>query len=238
VIFRLCACIAFADLIPNQEFPVVAALDADLESSGKYCSHCFRELQKSDSSVIHSPEDANSLGSSYCSEECFKTSKAQSTSLLFSLESPLPPELPTVEDIDKGARKNAQAKFVGYVQKEKRAGPLLIARFIARQVAVETAKLAKKEPPEKNNDFTTADGGDYMLVDHMERLRLLEVEPTEEELPLIADVLQKTLPGLEQFVTKERYATLVGKMLYNAIGVGSRDDKVGNSCLDRDQMHD
>lgn len=60
----------------------------------------------------------------------------------------------------------------------------------------------------------------------MERLRYLEVKPKEEELPLISAVLEKTLPGLEQFVTEERHATLVGKMLYNAIGVGSRDDKV------------
>lgn len=52
------------------------------------------------------------------------------------------------------------------------------------------------------------------------------MKPKEEELPLISAVLEKTLPGLEQFVTEERHATLVGKMLYNAIGVGSRDDKV------------
>jgi import receptor subunit TOM20 len=236
--FRLYTSINFTDLVFDQEFPVVAVLDADLEGSGKYCSHCLRELQESDSSTIHPPEDVNALGSSYCSEECFNTSKAQSTSLLFTLESPLPPELPAVEDIDDEARKGAQAKFVEYVKSERRVGPLLIARFIARQVAVETAKLAKKEPPKKVNDFTTADEGDYMLVDHMERLRLLDVEPSEEELPLIADVLQKTLPGLEQFVTKERYATLAGKMSYNAIGVGSRDDKVRRSCPGRDQMND
>ncbi|XP_006456742.1 hypothetical protein AGABI2DRAFT_195752 [Agaricus bisporus var. bisporus H97] len=218
-----------------KEFPVVAVLDADLESSGKYCSHCFRELQDSDSSAIRLSEDVNSLGSSYCSEECLNNSKIQSTSLLFTLESPLPPELPTSEDIDNEGRKAAQAKFVEYLQKEKRAGPLLVARFISRQVAVETAKLVKKDAPMQSNDFTTADGGDYMLVDHMERFRYLEVQPKEEELPLIANVLQKTLPGLEQFVTKDRYTTLVGKMLYNAIGVGSRDDKPESTARPEDQ---
>lgn len=82
------------------------------------------------------------------------------------------------------------------------------------------------------NDFTDAESGDYLLADHMERLRYLEVKPSAEELPLLVDVLQTALPGLEQFVTDERHATLLGKMAYNAFGVcfgSGRDDKVNPS---------
>jgi len=45
---------------------------------------------------------------------------------------------------------------------------------------------------------------------------------------LLAKVLATAVPGLEQFVTDERHATLLGKMAYNAYGVcfgGGRDDK-------------
>lgn len=85
---------------------------------------------------------------------------------------------------------------------------------------------ASSESQKREDDFTDADGGDFSLADHMERLRLVEVKPKEEELPLISAVLEKTLPGLEQFIPEERHLMLLGKVIYNAIGVGSRDDKV------------
>jgi import receptor subunit TOM20 len=147
--------------------------------------------------------------------------------------------------LDVEARKAAQEKFLAYIKKEDRAAPLLVARFIARQIALETTKLARKvfgatassssapAPPAAaggggiaKNDFTDAEGGEFLLADHMERLRYLAVKPSDEDLPLISAVLEKTLPGLEQFVTDERHSVLLGKMLYNAIGVGNRNDKV------------
>jgi len=76
------------------------------------------------------------------------------------------------------------------------------------------------------NDFTDATSGDFLLAEHMEKLRYLDIKPNGRELPLLAGVLEKTLPGLEQFVTRERYSTLLGKIAYNAVGVGQRDDKV------------
>lgn len=76
------------------------------------------------------------------------------------------------------------------------------------------------------NDFTDATSGDFLLAEHMEKLRFLDMKPDGRELPLLAGVLEKTLPGLEQFVTRERYSTLLGKIAYNAVGVGKRDDKV------------
>jgi import receptor subunit TOM20 len=127
------------------------------------------------------------------------------------------------------ARRKAQANFVKYLQKEGRAAPLLVARFIARQVAVETGKMLPGGLKPADDDFAGADSVEYALNDHLERLRYLEVTPPKEERGLLVDVLQTALPGLEQFVTDERHATLLGKMAYNSYGVcfaGGRDDKV------------
>jgi len=157
---------------------------------------------------------------------------------LFTQEPPLPAAFGSASSVvDKVARKKAQDQFVEYLKAEKRSQPLLAARFIGRQIGVETTKLAekvqnaasggKKQKEEENrNDFTDAMGGDFLLAEHMEKLRFLAMGPNEGGLPLLSGVLEKTLPGLEQFVTRERYSMLLGKMAYNAVGVGHRDDKV------------
>jgi mitochondrial import receptor subunit TOM20 len=180
-------------------------------------------------------EDTNRLSCVFCSKACLVANKTQSHSLLFTTDSPLPPEIAAgplpAEAIEE--RKRAQEKFVKYLKTEGRAGPLLVAKFIARQVAMETNKMVesvRKSSTEQNADFTDAEGGEYLLADHIERLRYLEVTPPKEELPLLVDVLKTALPGLEQFVTDERHTTLLGKVAYNAYGVvfgGGRDDVVG-----------
>ncbi|RDB20101.1 Mitochondrial import receptor subunit tom20 [Hypsizygus marmoreus] len=213
-----------------KEHPVVTALDPDIQIAGTHCAHCFRVIQSPMS--IQLPSESNPLSSTFCSKACLISNKSQSHSLLFTTESPLPPEItpaaPPPEAVE--ARRRAQANFVAYLKKEGRAAPQLVARFIARQVALETSKMVeggKKKASEKD-DFTDAEGGEYLLADHIERLRYLEVKPSPEELPLLVNILQTALPGLEQFVTDERHATLLGKMAYNAFGVcfgGGRDNK-------------
>lgn len=177
-------------------------------------------------------EEPNLLSSKFCSKACLVANKTQSHSLLFTTEPPLPAEIGSAPVTPQAveARRAAQADFVAYIKKEGRAAPLLVARFIARQVALETMKMVEggKKPTEKG-DFTDAESGEYLLADHIERLRYLEVVPPAEELALFVKTLQTALPGLEQFVTDERHATLLGKMAYNAFGVcfgGGRDDKV------------
>jgi hypothetical protein len=133
---------------------------------------------------------------------------------------------------DTASREAAQIAFVDYINKNAKAVPLLVARFIARQVANETEKLMPNaggvQPP---SDIPEAESGEYTMYDHIERLRYLEIEVPEEEIKIVSQILSSALPGLEQFVTEERHATLLGKMAYNAYGVcfrGGRDDKV---CL-------
>jgi len=57
----------------------------------------------------------------------------------------------------------------------------------------------------------------------LERLRYLEIKPTamekKKELELIIGMLSNSIPGIEEFITEERYLTLKGKVLYNALGV-------------------
>ena len=90
------------------------------------------------------------------------------------------------------------------------------------------AEISKMIPPEMragdapSNDENT----DY---DHMERLRFVDTEVTQEEKTLLSDVLASALPGLERLLGDDRHNVLKGKMRYNSIGVsfnGGRDNKV------------
>jgi mitochondrial import receptor subunit TOM20 len=170
----------------------------------------------------------------YCSKACMIASENQSHKLLFSSEPPMPAEFSVPPPGVKEARRAAQIELVEFLQKENRASPLLLARFIARQVTAEMQKLTPPVTKKNNvveNDFTDSDGTDhgYGIGDHMERLRYLETAPDKKEIALLSNVLQLALPGLEGFVLEDRYAILSGKMSYNAFGVsynGGRDDRV------------
>jgi import receptor subunit TOM20 len=115
---------------------------------------------------------------------------------------------------------------------KKKVVPLLVARLIGRQVAVETQKmLPNPSGLMHTSDIPEAEGGEYSLYDHIERLRYLEMSTEKKEVTLVKEVLQTALPGLEDFVTDERYAMLLGKMAYNSYGVcfgGGRDNRVGD----------
>ena len=214
---------------------MVSVLDPDLRATGAHCAHCFRRIESSESFEL--PADTDPLHSKFCSKDCLAANKSQSHSLLFTTESPLPEEMVTapVSPDAIEARQKAQTDFASYTKKEGRAVPLLVARFIARQVAREITKMTSSgKTSDLKDEYTGADIEEYQLADHMERLRYLEVQSPAEEFRLLVDILQTALPGLEQFITAERHATLLGKMAYNAIGVyfgGGRDDKAGPIAL-------
>ncbi|KAF8592444.1 MAS20-domain-containing protein [Ramaria rubella] len=205
-----------------KEEPVVAALDPDLESAGSHCSHCLRHIDPVISLTF--PDDP--LQSVYCSKACQATARSESHNLLFSLEPSLPESpIKTISMDVKEARKTAQKKLIaslnnGYIT------PLLVARFVGRQVTAETQKLSVGIV---GTTPITASRGvsneDYSLYDHIERLRYLELSPQAEEAELISQLLKTVIPGLEQYITDERYATLKGKMAYNAIGISYGDGR-------------
>ena len=209
-----------------QERPIVAVLDPDLEGTGSHCSQCLRQIDKG---VALSPH-GDRLASSFCSKECEAKLKAESQLLLFGPESALPIELDPNQDPESiKKREESQAAFARFVR-ESGGGTqvLLVARFIARQVGNETAKLLPpNHPSAQGADEWTSNG--YTLLDHMERVRYLELSGKESGAEQLRGILKANLPSLEDFVTDERYTVLIGKIAYNAYGIlpsGGRDDKV------------
>ncbi|TRM67859.1 hypothetical protein BD626DRAFT_107195 [Schizophyllum amplum] len=218
------------DLI-YKEYPVIATLDHDLHEAGTHCNHCLRAVDP-ESAITTS----DNFKSTFCSSDCQIAAKIQYQNLLFSLEPPLPPQMSLPQPTEQAEkRKTAQEALVGYLAAHpSRDGPaLLVAELVARQLALETEKMITTMmpgavPKAPGGDFADAEGGGYLLADHVERLRFLEAETPEEEVSLLSGVLSAALPGLEAFVTPERYTTFLGKIAYNAFGVcynGGRLDR-------------
>lgn len=173
----------------------------------------------------------------YCSTECEVKSKHQAQNLLFGLDPVLPTEIDHgMALLSKPARARAQAELVAYIKRQTSSASLMAARIVARQIAVETAKLipgseiaAHVEAPYSAGD------GDYGLADHLERLRFTKDEVDASETQLVCSVLAAAIPGLESSLTQKRHGHLKGKVAYNAIGVcynGGRDDKVSSWTLE------
>ncbi|KAI0824727.1 MAS20-domain-containing protein [Trametes gibbosa] len=209
------------------EKPIVVALDADLEGQGTHCSFCFRAIP--DGAVVKPEHDK--LGSVYCSRDCQDRAQIGWQNLLFGLDPVLPPELDNGMGLITTAQRDAaQGPYVEYLRKEAKQANLLAARYAAKQIAHETYKLLPTHTgPLVEELQQMADGQDlYNVGDHIERLRFVEGKASSEEVKMLGAVLGSALPGIEQSVTEDRHAVLVGKMGYNAIGVcpdGGRDDR-------------
>ncbi|CCM05579.1 uncharacterized protein FIBRA_07806 [Fibroporia radiculosa] len=220
-----------------KEQPVVAVLDADLQGKEAYCSHCLRHIQKG----MAIRPDQDRLGSVYCSKDCQVKAKVESQNLLFGLEPVLPAELDKgMSLLTRPQRDAAQAKYAAHLKSGGRSVPLLAARFVAKQVVIETAKMMPVKTGPLADELTAASASEYSLYDHLERLRFVEGKANEEGTSLLCDVLGAALPGLEKSLTEERHAVYQGKMAYNAIGVcysGGRDDKPTPTERPEDQEH-
>lgn len=213
-----------------QEQPIVATLDGDLQGSGLYCSHCLRQIVKG---VAIASSDR--LSSVYCSKKCQTQSGIQSQNFLFGDEAPLPlPE--AAGDLGRGSpRSKAQDELVK-VWKNAGSGFFLVARLTVMTIMYELSKIL----PEENAGALRSElpeilqGSEYSMVDHLDRLRFIDVSVPEEEQKALNSVLSVTLGAPETVHTDERHTTLRGKIAYNAIGVcfgGGRSDKVIISIL-------
>jgi mitochondrial import receptor subunit TOM20 len=209
---------------------VTAALDIDVQTASTHCTHCFRAVNPE--TVVKPDEDP--LSSVFCSNDCLVASQNQSHNLIFSLNTPVPSSIPfqPLPPQAQEERRKAQGLLVQFIEKEQRTAPVLIARFVGRQVQAEFAKYAAgagKQPEGIVGEYPDAENGDYALADHVERLRYIEVTPAEEEFSKLTAVLSSAMPGLDQFLTDDRHSILAGKIAYNAFGVyfeEGRDDKV------------
>ncbi|OBZ76618.1 hypothetical protein A0H81_03729 [Grifola frondosa] len=210
-----------------KEHPIVAVLDADLQGKGSHCSHCLRHIQKG---MAITPE-SDRLDSVYCSEDCQVKDKVQSQNLLFGLEPVLPPEMDNgLNELTKRDRNQAQETFTAFLKAQNKPSHLLAARIVARQVTIETAKMSanKGGPVVAELPEGSGVGEQYGLSDHIERLRFINANVSDEEIKKLCEVLASALPGLEKSITDERHAILLGKIAYNAIGIcyaGGRDDR-------------
>ncbi|KIY73922.1 MAS20-domain-containing protein [Cylindrobasidium torrendii FP15055 ss-10] len=208
-----------------KEWPVVATLDPDLAAAGTHCSHCLRLIESD--LALRTPGDL--IDATYCSKTCQIESKSDYHNLLFTTERPLPEPIPiappTPEAMEKRAR--VEAEYAAHLKKVNRNDRYLAGRFVARQISMETVRLASgidAKPPK----FTHSSGDDYGLGDHMERLRFIEVEISPEDTTLLGNVLGAAMPDLNKFVNDERMAILIGKLAYNSFGVtygGGRSDR-------------
>lgn len=213
------------------EQPIVTVLDQDLEGKGSHCSLCLCQINEG---TALKP-DGDRLASAFCSKECEAKLKAESQLLLFGPEYAIPIELNPNQDPENAKkREDVQIAFSHFVRESGKTQATLVARFIAKQVINETMKLLPPDHPSNpatqpqaaaDNEWTT---NGYTLLDHMERARFLELSGKEGEAEQLRSIMKANLPGLEEFVTDERYTVLTGKMAYNAYGVslsGGRDDK-------------
>ena len=227
-------------LSSTQERPVVVALDSDLETKGTHCAYCFRTIPEGTAVVTENDK----LGAAYCSKDCQVKGNYSWHNLYFGGEPVLPPDLDQgggVGSLTAEARNTAQNAYVEWRKANSKQANILAARFIAKQVALETQKMSKdKAGPLGNEIAQLADGKDlYGIQDHMERLRFVDGHVTDEEVKVLRDVLGAALPGLEDSIVEERHAVLVGKMAYNAIGVcpnGGREDRVRTATSSRREV--
>ncbi|KAJ7462173.1 hypothetical protein FB451DRAFT_1341170 [Mycena latifolia] len=216
-----------------KEHPMLTCLDYDLQFAGTHCTHCLREIQPSLGSIPLI--SSSSTKSTFCSKPCQVASKTQWFSFLFTLDPPLPAVLelsqltPSAAALD--ARRAAQAQLASYLNKDKRVGTMLVAKFVARQLTASVAKTPGTP------DYTEADSGEYRIEDHVERWTMGTANPPPEEYPVLVALLQATLPGLEAFLGEEIHKMLLRKLTFNAFGVcfgGGRDNRPASTLRPED----
>ncbi|KAF9113197.1 hypothetical protein BGX27_002038 [Mortierella sp. AM989] len=89
--------------------------------------------------------------------------------------------------------------------------PEMLAKFLVKMVHEESLNS----------------GAEYNSFDHMERLRYLEIPPSaeiEKEMELLKVALGSNIPGIDEFITQERYLLMKGRLLYNVYGVSTALD--------------
>ncbi|KAF7798912.1 hypothetical protein EIP86_010140 [Pleurotus ostreatoroseus] len=221
------------------EDPVVAALDKDLQEEGAYCTHCLRLVHKA--TAIKAEEDP--INATYCSKECQLASTAESQNFLFGTQPILPPEMDNgMSQLTKPRRMQAQKAFTEYIKSQEGNAPLLLARFVARQIGIETAKIlgSRASSTVATLPELTEQGGDYGIADHLERLRYVDTSVDDKHHDLYTELFAATLPGLEQSLPKDKHPVNLGKIAYNAYGIcysGGRDDKPASTARPEEQEY-
>ncbi|KNE71666.1 hypothetical protein AMAG_20465 [Allomyces macrogynus ATCC 38327] len=176
-----------------EEEPIVGTLNPAFLQSGEYCAHCFKPT------ACDGKVESARTGATYCSKACEDVAWDTYESLLFA-DYTRPGGSTTTTLVTECATDGVIV-------------PLHMARFLAYMVHEDTKKA-------ENPD---ADG--FGVWDHIERLRYLELTPTAIDakyITMLQTLLGEKVPGLEDFLTLERYLLLKGKFLYNQMAVATR----------------
>ncbi|KAI8054279.1 MAS20 protein import receptor-domain-containing protein [Syncephalis plumigaleata] len=180
------------------EKPVVSALHPSLEG-GPFCTHCMKYISPTEPSRF-----CSSCGDKarFCSDACYDAAQLNYHVLLCA-----------------GTHAQPAVKTNKLIEMAKGADevlPVMAARFLLQTVQEEQRRVA-----------TGASEEEYGIWEHLERLKYLELEPTDQDMNerrAVLDVLEDKVPGVGDYFTDERYMTLKGRMLYNTYGVGVNAD--------------
>ncbi|KAI9172968.1 mitochondrial import receptor subunit tom20 [Blastocladiella emersonii ATCC 22665] len=204
--------VATKDFNPGEtiytEAPLVAALAPHHLLSGAHCSHCLKATATAAESVL-----STKTGLTYCSETCEAEAWEKYESLLFA-DAAVSGTSTTRELIERCAADNALT-------------PLLMARFLAQMVHED---MVKSQDP--------TGGETFGAWDHIERLKYLEITtPTADDakhMEVLRRVLGTKVPGLDEFLTEERYLLLKGKFMYNeyAVNIASASASASSAAAD------
>ncbi|KAJ1751479.1 mitochondrial import receptor subunit tom20 [Coemansia sp. RSA 1821] len=131
-------------------------------------------------------------------------------------------------------------EFAELAKKTHELAPVLIAKFFGILVDREKKKELARALGVSEKQKTEAD--EYTTWEHLESMRYLELIPTASDaqvLRKLGELMSNSVPGLNEFVTSERYSMLKGKLDYNAYAVhGSDVPKETESTHVSDTMRD
>ncbi|KAI7819853.1 MAS20 protein import receptor-domain-containing protein [Gamsiella multidivaricata] len=130
----------------------------------------------------------------FCTEDCRKSAAQEFHDILCTKDS---------EDASSPERSLRE-----YTKTTRNLVPEMLAKFLVKMVHEESLNS----------------GAEYNSFDHMERLRYLEITATaeeEKEMELLKVALGSNIPGIDEFITEERYLLMKGRLLYNLYGVST-----------------
>ncbi|KXS17885.1 hypothetical protein M427DRAFT_54135 [Gonapodya prolifera JEL478] len=188
-----------------EEEPLLAALEAKLEGSDKYCTHCLRYIAPAsgrdapeEGETTESPKKFEKNGLVFCSESCLEKSNELWDQFLTPTNAPPvdtgaePGDLDTDGlDFDPAAARATFSKLLKHSSDINSSHPLIIARFYAllvgerREQLLKLAKVAAGleaggEDAEAGKD-EAAEANKHSVLAHLERMQYIDMEALEKD---------------------------------------------------------
>ncbi|KAG0782890.1 hypothetical protein G6F16_008923 [Rhizopus arrhizus] len=180
-----------ADEVIYVEKPIVSGLFPGLE--GFHCNLCLKRLND----VKVECPDCDVVA--FCSDECLNHAKEEYHQYLC-------PQNKKEKNVD-------ALEFHEALKKNNTKYPSMIARFLSAMVVEE---LSKSKEQQKVGEAS------FGAWDHVDRFRYLEISENEEtvaEIEMLKKVLGPKVQGINEFLSKEIYLMLKGKLLFNAYAI-------------------